>query len=72
MVRFHFLPMENSKEKMIAVLERILAQPNFASVAFVDAYRTAIRPEFGLLLHESPEFRDAGVPAAQCRQRNDL
>ena len=47
MVRFHFLPMENSKKKMIAVLERILAQPNFASVAFVDAYRTAIRPEFG-------------------------
>ena len=39
--------MEQSREKMIALLERILAEPHFERVGFVEAYQTANRPEFG-------------------------
>ena len=39
--------MENSREQLIAVLERILAQPHFEHIAFIHAYQTPNRPEFG-------------------------
>ena len=39
--------MEQSREKMIALLERILAEPHFERVGFVEAYQTPNRPEFG-------------------------
>ena len=39
--------MECSKDKMVAVLERVLGERRFERVSFLDAYQVARRPEFG-------------------------